>query len=89
MGSYLFFIGFLDRPQSVHRAHVGEGEKFLRDTFSQARELASNGKPSVIFIDEIDAICPRRGSGLFSISDCNQFLNGSSYDFERVDFHFL
>lgn len=45
---------------SVHRAHVGESEKFLRESFAQAYSHGSSGKPSVIFIDEIDAICPRR-----------------------------
>lgn len=47
-------------PYSVHRAHAGESEKYLREAFSQAYSHASSGKPSVIFIDEIDAICPRR-----------------------------
>lgn len=45
---------------SVHKAHVGEGEKFLREAFSEAYSQASRGKPAVIFIDELDAICPRR-----------------------------
>ncbi|KAG0492716.1 hypothetical protein HPP92_005851 [Vanilla planifolia] len=45
---------------SVHKAHAGESEKSLREAFSQAYSYASSGKPSVIFIDEIDAICPRR-----------------------------
>lgn len=49
-------------PHSVHRAHVGESEKFLRDAFSQAYSHASSGNPSIIFIDELDAICPRRDS---------------------------
>ncbi|XP_020096663.1 cell division control protein 48 homolog B [Ananas comosus] len=49
-------------PYSVHGAHVGEGEKYLREAFSQAYSYASLGKPSVIFIDQIDAICPRRNS---------------------------
>ncbi|XP_073006319.1 cell division control protein 48 homolog B isoform X1 [Typha latifolia] len=47
---------------SVHRAHAGESEKFLREAFSEAYSHASSGKPSVIFIDEIDAICPRRNN---------------------------
>ncbi|XP_008784367.1 cell division control protein 48 homolog B isoform X1 [Phoenix dactylifera] len=47
-------------PYSVHRAHAGESEKYLREAFAQAYSHASSGKPSVIFIDEIDAICPRR-----------------------------
>lgn len=49
-------------PFSVHRAHAGESEKFLREAFAEAYLLASSGKPSVIFIDEIDAICPRRNT---------------------------
>ncbi|KAJ0980169.1 hypothetical protein J5N97_008424 [Dioscorea zingiberensis] len=47
-------------PYSVHRAHAGESEKVLRERFSEAYSYASSGRPSVIFIDEIDAICPRR-----------------------------
>ncbi|WVZ86279.1 hypothetical protein U9M48_033085 [Paspalum notatum var. saurae] len=49
-------------PYSVHKAHVGEGEKFLREAFSEAYSQASRGKPAVIFIDELDAICPRRNN---------------------------
>lgn len=47
---------------SVHRAHAGESEKYLREKFSEAYSHISKGKPSVIFIDEIDAICPRRSN---------------------------
>nr|GEY25036.1 cell division control protein 48 homolog B isoform X1 [Tanacetum cinerariifolium] len=49
-------------PHSVHRAHAGESEKVLRDAFAEASSHIKLGKPSVIFIDEIDAICPRRDS---------------------------
>ncbi|XP_077211427.1 cell division cycle 48B isoform X2 [Tasmannia lanceolata] len=49
-------------PHSVHREYAGESEKFLREAFSQASSHTSSGKPSVIFIDEIDAICPPRDS---------------------------
>lgn len=49
-------------PHSVHRAHAGESEKILRDAFAEASSHVKSGKPSVIFIDEIDAICPRRDS---------------------------
>ncbi|TYI71681.1 hypothetical protein E1A91_D07G006100v1 [Gossypium mustelinum] len=49
-------------PHSVHRAHAGESERILREAFSEASSHASSGKPSIIFIDEIDALCPRRDS---------------------------
>ncbi|KAF3324056.1 cell division control protein 48 B isoform X1 [Carex littledalei] len=49
-------------PYSVHRSHAGESEKFLREAFSEANSHAASGKPSVIFIDEIDSICPRRNN---------------------------
>ncbi|KAK9750627.1 hypothetical protein RND81_02G209200 [Saponaria officinalis] len=49
-------------PHTVHRAHVGESEKILREAFLDAASHSTPGKPSVIFIDEIDALCPRRNS---------------------------
>uniref|UniRef100_A0A803QA54 AAA+ ATPase domain-containing protein n=1 Tax=Cannabis sativa TaxID=3483 RepID=A0A803QA54_CANSA len=49
-------------PHSVHKSHAGESEKFLREAFAEASSHAKSGKPSVIFIDEIDALCPRRDS---------------------------
>lgn len=39
--------------------YVGEGEATLRDTFARARMAA----PSIIFLDEADAIAPGRGGG--------------------------
>ncbi|CAN6442900.1 unnamed protein product [Victoria cruziana] len=49
-------------PHTVHRAYAGESERILREAFDQASSHASEGKPSVIFIDEIDVLCPRRDS---------------------------
>lgn len=49
-------------PHSVHKAYAGESEKSLREAFAEAASHARSGKPSVIFIDEIDALCPRRDS---------------------------
>ncbi|GFY88498.1 cell division cycle 48B [Actinidia rufa] len=57
-GAHLIVIS----PHSVHRAHAGESEKILREAFAEASSHAILGKPSVIFIDEIDALCPRRDS---------------------------
>jgi transitional endoplasmic reticulum ATPase len=39
---------------------VGESEKGIRETFRKARQTA----PCIIFFDEIDALAPKRGSGV-------------------------
>ncbi|XP_068654304.1 cell division control protein 48 homolog B isoform X2 [Aristolochia californica] len=49
-------------PHSLLGAYAGESEKFLREAFSEAYIHVSSGKPSIIFIDEIDVICPPRES---------------------------
>ncbi|CAK8543033.1 unnamed protein product [Lathyrus sativus] len=49
-------------PNTIHSAHVGESERNLREAFSEASSHAALGKSSVIFIDEIDVLCPRRDS---------------------------
>ena len=41
----------------VFNKYVGESEKAIREVFKRARQVA----PSIIFIDEIDAIAPKRG----------------------------
>lgn len=39
---------------------VGESEKAVRETFRRARQAA----PCIVFMDEVDAIAPTRGSGV-------------------------
>lgn len=39
--------------------YVGESESRVRQVFTRARASA----PCVIFFDELDALCPKRGSG--------------------------
>ncbi|XP_068962050.1 ATPase family gene 2 protein homolog B [Petaurus breviceps papuanus] len=41
-------------------ARPGETEENLRRVFARAQELARRG-PALLFIDELDALCPRRG----------------------------
>ena len=46
----------IDGPEIMSK-YYGESEKQLREKFEEARE----GDPAIIFIDEIDAIAPKRG----------------------------
>jgi len=45
----------------VFGPHPGESEENLRKTFEIARNASQHG-PCVLFIDELDALCPKRGS---------------------------
>lgn len=45
----------------VYGSRPGESEENLRQAFERARELSAEG-PTVLFIDEIDSLCPKRGS---------------------------
>lgn len=59
-------------PAEINQMFVGESEKRIRDLFARARAEA----PSIIFIDEIDALLPARQGGVAVHSDkvVNQFL---------------
>ncbi len=64
------FIGI--RGPEVLSKWVGESEKRIREIFRKARQAA----PTVVFIDEIDAIAPMRGSDVNRVTDriINQLL---------------
>jgi transitional endoplasmic reticulum ATPase len=44
---------------------VGESERGVRETFQRAKQVA----PCVLFLDELDALAPARGSSLDPVSD--------------------
>lgn len=46
----------------MHKAYAGESERILRDAFSKAASEAATGRPAIIFIDEVDTMCPPRDS---------------------------
>ncbi len=45
---------------------VGESERLIRMVFDRARERAAEGKPVIVFIDEMDSLLRTRGSGVSS-----------------------
>nr|XP_055172815.1 ribosome biogenesis protein SPATA5L1 isoform X2 [Nyctereutes procyonoides] len=45
---------------ALQGARPGETEENVRRVFGRARELASR-RPTLLFLDEVDALCPRRG----------------------------
>jgi cell division protease FtsH len=60
---------------------VGVGAARMRDLFSEAKKRA----PSIIFIDEIDAIGQRRGAGLVSNDEREQTLNQLLVEMDGFD----
>lgn len=59
-------------PADINQMYVGVSEQRVKELFSRARANA----PSIIFIDEIDALLPERQGGVAIHSDkvVNQFL---------------
>lgn len=46
--------------------YVGETERQIRSIFIRAKEVASSGRPVIVFFDEMDALFRTRGSGVSS-----------------------
>ncbi|KAK2103668.1 spermatogenesis-associated protein 5-like protein 1 [Saguinus oedipus] len=63
---------------ALQGSRPGETEENVRRVFKRARELASRG-PSLLFLDEVDALCPRRG-----VAQVLTLLDGASGDREVV-----
>ncbi|NWI97546.1 SPA5L protein, partial [Pitta sordida] len=56
LGAYLFGIS----GPALHGSRPGEGEENLRRVFEKGREMSYEG-PTILFFDEIDSLCPKRG----------------------------
>lgn len=56
-------------PGSVFGAYLGESERRLRDSFEAAAAQAAAGQLALVFLDEVDALCPKRGPGGSSSSN--------------------
>jgi proteasome-associated ATPase len=52
-------------PELLNK-YVGESERLIRLIFQRARERATEGRPVVVFIDEMDSLLRTRGSGVSS-----------------------
>ncbi|MGP6173207.1 proteasome ATPase [Corynebacterium sp. A21] len=63
-GSPAWFLN-VKGPELLNK-FVGETERRIRLIFERARELASAGRPVIIFFDEMESIFRTRGSGVSS-----------------------
>ncbi|HET9127141.1 MAG TPA: AAA family ATPase, partial [Propionibacteriaceae bacterium] len=50
-------------PELLNK-YVGETERQIRMIFARARELAADGRPVIVFFDEMDSLFRTRGSGI-------------------------
>lgn len=66
----LNFIG-VKGPELLNK-YIGSSEAAVRDVFARARQA----KPCILFFDELEAICPKRGNDSSGVTDriVNQFL---------------
>jgi SpoVK/Ycf46/Vps4 family AAA+-type ATPase len=67
---FLFFRPAFYSGASVHKAYAWESEKVLREGFSKAASEAAKGRPAIIFIDEIDTMCPPRDARYSNSRPC-------------------
>lgn len=63
-GSASYFLN-VKGPELLNK-FVGETERRIRLIFERARELAEDGRPVIIFFDEMESIFRTRGSGVSS-----------------------
>ncbi|XP_073474734.1 ATPase family gene 2 protein homolog B isoform X3 [Aquarana catesbeiana] len=56
VGAYLISLN----GPAIHGSRPGESEENLRKYFERARDI-SHGGPCILFIDEIESLCPKRG----------------------------
>ncbi|XP_056428195.1 ribosome biogenesis protein SPATA5L1 isoform X2 [Hyla sarda] len=56
VGAYLLSLN----GPVIHGSRPGEAEENLRKIFDKARNVSRSG-PCILFIDEIDSLCPKRG----------------------------
>ncbi|MEZ2121330.1 proteasome ATPase [Corynebacterium sp. CCM 9203] len=63
-GSRSYFIN-VKGPELLNK-FVGESERQIRLIFERARELAGEGRPVIVFFDEMESIFRTRGSGVSS-----------------------
>jgi len=63
-GATSYFLN-VKGPELLNK-YVGETERRIRLIFERARELAGEGRPVIIFFDEMESIFRTRGSGVSS-----------------------
>ncbi|KAM8782508.1 ATPase family gene 2 protein homolog B isoform 2-T2 [Rhynchonycteris naso] len=73
---------------ALQGARPGETEENVRRVFQRAQELASR-RPTLLFLDEVDALCPRRGGSQHApenrvVAQVLTLLDGISGDREVV-----
>ncbi|WP_406605991.1 proteasome ATPase [Corynebacterium kroppenstedtii] len=63
-GGESYFLN-IKGPELLNK-FVGETERQIRQVFDRARSIAEDGRPVIVFFDEMDAIFRTRGSGISS-----------------------